>query len=158
MTINRRIGIIGAGKMGTALVAGLLNAGVAGKDNLSASDASAQRCYQVSKTYGIRCFSSNKMVVENSDIVILAVEPVHVKAVLEDIGAVLTNQLLISIAAAVSTDFLKRNLRKDIAVVRVMPNNPCLVGEGMTVIASAPEVSEERFKRLRRFSLPLVEF
>ncbi|HYB93111.1 MAG TPA: pyrroline-5-carboxylate reductase [archaeon] len=146
MAINRRIGIIGAGRMGTALVAGLLKGGVVGKDSLYASDVSDQRCHQLSEIYGIKCFSNNKMVVENSDIVIIAVEPAHMQAVLKDIGEVLSSQLLVSIAAAVSTDFIKQNLKKDVAVVRVMPNNPCLVGEGMIVIASAPDISEKRFK------------
>ena len=129
--------------MGTALIAGLLRTGRIGKDELCAGDVSAQRCNYVFKTYGVRCFLSNKEVTANSDILIIAVEPDHVKAVLEDIGETLTNQLLVSIAAGTSIEFLKRNLRKTIPILRAMPNNPCLVGEGMTVLASTPEVSEE---------------
>ena len=146
MATGRRIGIIGIGNMGTALIAGLLKAGRVGKDELFASDVSAQRCYQVSKTYGIRCFSDNREVVANSDILIIAVEPRHVKTVLEDIGEALTNQVLVSIAAGTPIEFLRLNLSKAVAVVRAMPNNPCLVGEGMIVLAPTPEVSEEKLR------------
>lgn len=140
--------MIGIGNMGTALIAGLLKAGRVGKDELFASDISAQRCYYVSKTYGIRCFSSNKEVVVNSNILIIAVESNHVKTVLEDIKDALTNQVLVSIAAGTSIEFLKRNLLKTVQIVRAMPNNPCLVGEGMIVLATAPEVSEEKLKEV----------
>lgn len=145
MAIDRRIGIIGAGKMGAALISGLLRAGVVGKNDLCASDVSAQRCDYISKTYGVKCFPDNKAVVANSDIVIIAVEPKHVKEVLEDIGEKLANQTLVSIAAGISIDFLNKNLRRAIPIVRAMPNNPCLVGEGMTVLTSSPEVSEKEF-------------
>jgi len=145
LAIDRRIGVIGAGKMGTALISGLLKAGVVKKDKICASDVSAQRCDYISKTYGIRCFPDNKAVVANSDIVIIAVEPKHVKEVLEDIGEKLADQTLVSIAAGISIDFLKKNLRKPVSIVRAMPNNPCMVGAGMTVLTSSPEVSEKEF-------------
>lgn len=146
MAEHKRIGIIGAGKMGTALISGLLRAGMVEKDNLCASDVSTQRCDQVSETYGIKCFSDNKAVVSSSDIVIVAVEPGHVKTILEDIGGELACKLLVSIVAGVSTAFLKKNLQKTIPIVRAMPNNPCMVGEGMIVLAPSPEASEKDLK------------
>jgi len=144
--MDKKIGIIGIGNMGTTLIAGLLRAGGVSEDNLCASDVSAQRCYQVSKTYRIKCFSDNKMVVKNSTIVIIAVEPKHVQVVLEDINEALTNQVVVSIAAGVSTEFIKNHLQKKVPIVRVMPNNPCMVGEGMIAVSSSPEVSEETLK------------
>jgi len=132
--------------MGAALISGLLRAGVVEKDNLCASDISTQRCDQVSKTYGVKCLSDNKTVVSNSDIIIVAVEPGHVKTVLEDVGEELTGKLLISIAAGVSIAFLKKNLQRTIPIVRAMPNNPCMVGEGITVLAPSPEASEKDLK------------
>lgn len=144
--METRIGLIGIGNMGTALIAGLLKAGKVRRDALCASDVSPQRCYQVSKTHGIKCFSDNKSVVSNSDIIILAVEPAHIKTVLEDIRDALTDKVLVSIAAGTPIEYLKQNLQKVVPIVRAMPNNPCLVGEGMTVLASTPEVSEEKLK------------
>lgn len=146
LATGKRIGIIGVGKMGVSIVVGLLRAGVVGKDELCASDVSAQRCYYASKTYGVKCFSDNRAVVSNSDIIIIAVEPRHVKAVLENIGGEISSQMLISIVAGISIDFLQRNLQKSVPVIRCMPNNPCMVGESMTVLAPSPEVSEERLK------------
>ncbi|MFH0749094.1 MAG: pyrroline-5-carboxylate reductase [Candidatus Bathyarchaeota archaeon] len=146
MGTGRRIGVIGIGNMGTALIAGLLKTGQISKEEVCASDISAQRRYQVSRTYGVKCFSDNRMVVTRSDILIIAVEPKHVKSVLEDIREALTGQLLISIAAGTPIEFLKQTLRKEIPIVRAMPNNPCLVGEGMTVITSTTEVTNEKLK------------
>ncbi len=144
MVERKRIGIIGAGKMGAALIAGLLRAETVEKDDLCASDVSAQRRDQIAKTYGIQCFTDNKMAVSRCDIVVLAVEPVHVKAVLEEVGEELAGKLLVSIAAGTSIAFLKKNLqRTTIPIVRAMPNNPCMVGEGMTVLAPSPEASGE---------------
>jgi pyrroline-5-carboxylate reductase len=146
MRSYKRIGIIGTGKMGTALISGLLKARIVERANLCASDISSQRCHDISQTYGIECLSDNKALVANSDIVIIAVEPRHVKEVLEEIGDELTNQLIVSLAAGISIDFLKRSLLKPIPIVRVMPNTPCMVGEGMTVITFGAEVSEEMLK------------
>lgn len=137
-----RVGIIGIGNMGTALIAGLLKAGKIGKDALCASDVSDQRLRQVSETYGVRCFSDNKTVVVKSDIVIVAVEPAHMKMVLEDIRVAFTNQILVSIAAGTTIDSIERSLQKSVRIVRAMPNNPCLVGEGMIVLAPNHEVSD----------------
>lgn len=148
-TNDTRIGIIGAGKMGSALISGLLRTGTVKTENLFASDVSSQRRCYVSKTYGIKCLANNKRVVANSDIVIIAVEPKHVRVVLEDIKEELTHQLLVSIAAGVSIGFLKRQLRQDLPIVRAMPNNPCIVGEGMIVIAPSPEVSKDRFETIK---------
>ncbi len=137
-----RVGIVGIGNMGTALIAGLLKAGKVGKDELCASDVSAQRRHHVSETYGIRCFSDNKTVVANSDIIIVAVEPAHMKMVIEDIREAFTSQMLISIVAGTPIDSIERNLQNTVPIVRAMPNNPCLVGEGMIVLAPNQEVSE----------------
>ncbi|MCJ7634530.1 pyrroline-5-carboxylate reductase [Candidatus Bathyarchaeota archaeon] len=141
-----RVGIVGIGNMGTALIAGLLKAGKVGKDELCASDVSAQRRHHVSETYGIRCFSDNKTVVANSDIIIVAVEPAHMKMVIEDIREAFTNQMLISIVAGTPIDSIERNLQNTVPIVRAMPNNPCLVGEGMIVLAPNQEVSEGNLK------------
>ena len=142
MTIDKRIGVIGAGKMGTALVSGMLKAGVVKKSKICAGDISEQRCEYVSKMYGVTCFSDNSLVIANSDIVIIAVEPKHIKGVLEEISGELENQTLVSIAAGVTIDFLKENLKKPVPIIRAMPNNPCMVGEGMIVLTSSPEASE----------------
>jgi pyrroline-5-carboxylate reductase len=138
-----KIGIIGTGKMGSALLSGLLRKGTVKRESLIASDVSSQRRSYVSKTFGIKCVSNNNIVVANSDIVIIAVEPKHVKVVVEDIKEGLTHQLLVSIAAGVSIGFLKQLLRRDLPIIRVMPNYPCIVGEGMIVVAPSPEVSKE---------------
>lgn len=133
--------------MGEALIAGLLKSGLATPNNLCASDIRPERCTHISKTHGIPCHLDNKMVVESSDIVILSVLPRDMKTALEGIREALTPaHLLISIAAGVTTPFIQRTLQRDIPVVRAMPNNPCMIGEGMIALAPTPNVTEENLQ------------
>ena len=150
MFSKKRIGIIGTGKMGEALISGLTQSKLVDKTSLSASDVVSRRCDHISRTYGISCYTDNKRVVEVSDVVIIAVQPRDVKAVLEGIREKLTaKHLLISIAAGVSTGFLSKNLQKAVPTIRAMPNNPCMIGEGMIALAPMPNVSEENLQIAR---------
>ena len=139
-----RIGIIGVGKLGEALIYGLLRAKVLTPDRLLASDVSLQRCSHISATYNVSCSSDNVHVAGNSQALIIAVKPKDVKRVLEGIRGTLTSShLVVSVAAGISLNYIASILGSNVQVVRVMPNMPVLVGEGMTVIAAAPNVTRE---------------
>jgi pyrroline-5-carboxylate reductase len=141
------IGIIGTGKMGEALISGLTKSKLVDGTTLNASDAVPQRRDYISKKYNIQCYSNNQQVVKKSDIVILAVQPKDMKAVLDNIRDKLTSRhLLISIAAGVSIDYISRNLKKTVSTIRAMPNNPCMIGEGMITITPTTDVSEENIQ------------
>jgi pyrroline-5-carboxylate reductase len=144
MAIDKRIGIIGSGKIGEALVAGLLSDGKIPKGMLSASDAKEERRRIISERYGIKCYSDNIELVRNSDVVIIAVRPNQVKGLLEEIrDSISQSHLIITIAAGVPMGFIAKNLRKKVAIVRGMTNTAVLVREGMTAIAGNEEVDEE---------------
>ncbi|MEM3079975.1 MAG: pyrroline-5-carboxylate reductase [Thermoproteota archaeon] len=135
--INAKVGIIGSGKIGEALIKGLISSKKLSRKNLCASDVREERRRYISKKYLIECLHSNLELVEKSEVVILAVKPTDVKKVLQAIRDKLTDkQLLISIAAGVTIDFILKILGKPIPVVRGMPNLPVLVREGMTVLSS----------------------
>ena len=147
LRFERRIGIIGIGKMGEALISGLIRSKFTDRAKIGACDVSVERIGHVSKKYQITCYSDNRRLVENSDIVVIAVQPRDMKTVLEDIREELTSKhLLISIAAGISTSFILRNLQKKVSLIRAMPNNPCTIGEGMTALAPTPKASEEDIK------------
>jgi pyrroline-5-carboxylate reductase len=135
--INAKVGIIGSGKIGEALIKGLISSKKLSRKNLYASDVREERRKYISKKYLIECLHSNLELVDKSEVVILAVKPNDVKKVLHGIREKLTDKhLLISIAAGVTIDFLLKTLGKPIPIVRGMPNLPVLVREGMTVLAS----------------------
>jgi len=144
MTIDKRIGIIGAGKIGEAIIAGLLSAGRISRDMLSASDEKEERRRIVSEKYGVKCYSDNTELVRNSDVVLIAVRPNQVKGLLDEIrDAVTPNHLIITIAAGVPIAFIAKNLRRRVPIIRAMTNTAVLVREGMTAISGNEEVGED---------------
>ena len=132
------VGFLGAGNMGEAMINGLLQARLVDAKAVWATDVRADRLEQLAGKYGIRTTASNSALVAESDVVILAVKPQIMGAVLKEIaGAVDEGTLLISIAAGVHTRTLRAHLGKPVRLIRVMPNTPALVLEGVTAIARA---------------------
>lgn len=140
MTIKgKRVGFVGVGNMGEAMIKGLLRAGLVPASAIAATDARLDRLAEITRQYAIRGAAGNPALVGESDVIILAVKPQIMGAVLKEIAsAVDARKLLISIAAGVPTRTLRDSLgRKDVRLIRVMPNAPALVLEGVTAIARA---------------------
>jgi pyrroline-5-carboxylate reductase len=136
MLRDKRLAVLGAGKIGETLLTGLLEAGVVEARNVTVTAGHAQRVDELRERLGVAGTLSNGMAAEPADVVILAVKPQTVPAVLEQIGDVLRPaQLLISVAASVGTAFIEKRLRQPVPVVRAMPNTPCLLKQGMTGLA-----------------------
>jgi pyrroline-5-carboxylate reductase len=132
------VGFIGGGNMGEALIKGLLGASLVPASAIHATDVRLERLKELDRQYGIQVSSSNADLVRHSDIVILAVKPQIMDSVLKEIApAVTRKKLLISVAAGVSTAKIRTVLHKDARLIRVMPNTPALVLEGVTAIAKA---------------------
>jgi len=132
------VGFIGAGNMGEALIKGLIEANLVPATSIHATDVRLERLKELDRQFGIQVSSDNADLVRHSDIVILAVKPQIMDSVLKEIApAVTRKKLLISIAAGVSTAKIRAVLHKDARLIRVMPNTPALVLEGVTAIAKA---------------------
>jgi pyrroline-5-carboxylate reductase len=133
-----KVGFLGAGNMGEAMIKGLLQARLVDAKAVCAADVRADQLEQLVRKYDIRTVASNAALVAESDVVILAVKPQIMGAVLREIaGTVDARKLLISIAAGVHTRTLRAHLGKPVRLIRVMPNTPALVLEGVTAIARA---------------------
>lgn len=129
------IGFIGCGKMAGAIIRGLIKSGFAEPSELLATQAETEGLEEKSKEMGIEIILDNKELVKRSDVIVIAVKPNQAEGVLEEISPLLTSEkLLVSIAAGVTTKFLESKLSDNTRVVRVMPNTPALVGEGMSGI------------------------
>jgi pyrroline-5-carboxylate reductase len=139
MTIKgKKVGFVGGGNMGEALIKGLLAANLVPPEAIHATDVRLERLKELDRQYGIQVGSDNVELVRHADVVILAVKPQIMDEVLRTIApAVTRKKLLISIAAGVSTAKLRAGLGKDARLIRVMPNTPALVLEGVTAIAKA---------------------
>lgn len=138
------VGFIGGGNMGEALIKGLLEASLVPAASIHATDVRLERLKELDRLYGIQVSSDNAEVVRHSDIVILAVKPQIMDVVLKEIApAVTRRKLLISVAAGVSTAKIRAVLHKEARLIRVMPNTPALVLEGVTAIAKADNLEPD---------------
>jgi pyrroline-5-carboxylate reductase len=143
---DQRIGFLGGGAMAQALASGLVTSGVPA-EAVAASDPDPGRREALKTAPGIETFESNADLVARSDLVVIAVKPGLVQAVLEDVVAADRDRasapLWVSIAAGVPLARLERALPQGARVVRAMPNTPALVGSGATAYtanqASTPE-------------------
>ncbi|OIO67853.1 MAG: pyrroline-5-carboxylate reductase [Zetaproteobacteria bacterium CG1_02_49_23] len=131
------IAFIGGGNMAEALFSGLLKSGHPA-DKIAVSDPLPARLELLSRTYGVKTHTSNKVAVSGADVVVFSVKPQQMKAVLTEMTAFFSADMtLISIAAGVDTAAIKTMLgRDDLALVRAMPNTPAMVGAGMSVLFS----------------------
>ncbi len=106
------------------------------------SDRNQERLDFISKNSTAKVTENNKDVLENSDIVFLAVKPQHISGLLDEIKDVVKEQIIISIAAGIKLDFFNNKLINK-KVIRVMPNTPCLVGEMAAGYTPNEKVNEE---------------
>jgi len=124
-----RIGFLGAGKMATALARGWLTAGLTRPERLLASDPLADARQAFTETCQVRAGADNREVVAASELIVLAVKPQSMTALLAEIRPVVTNRhLVVSIAAGIGLQQLATGLGSERRLIRVMPNTPCLVG------------------------------
>lgn len=149
--MDKKIAFIGAGKMATAIIKGLLKSNLFSKDNIFASEPNAEIAQNLSKELGIKTFQSNKQTVNIADIVLLAVKPFVVKDVLNEIkDEINDSKLIISIAAGISSQKIEEYLGKHARIVKVMPNTPALLGEGMSAVCKGENATENDFETVIR--------
>lgn len=147
----KKIGFIGMGNMGYAILRGLLQ--VFDKADLILTDANRERVKTVSQETGVEAAEDNKTCAAQAKFVVLAVKPQFYQMVLDDVKEVLQkDQIIISIAPSVTISDLKDALGQDMRIVRAMPNTPALVGMGVTgVCYDKREFSQEEETVICRF-------
>jgi pyrroline-5-carboxylate reductase len=129
--LHKRIGLIGAGQMATALGQGLVRAGLVAVEAVLASDPLEGARQRFADATGGRTTADNLEVARHADILLLAVKPQQMGRVLAELaGKVGAGQLVVSIAAGIRLAALAQALGPEARLVRVMPNTPCLVGRG----------------------------
>lgn len=132
-----KIGFVGAGNMATAIVAGLKDCGY----TLCANDINPALLQHMEEN-GVKTYGDKREMAQDCDVIILAVKPNIYEPVLKELQGI-THPLYISIAAGITTTYVLSLLGEGARVVRVMPNTPAMVGEGMTAIATGKNNTEE---------------
>jgi pyrroline-5-carboxylate reductase len=129
--LEKRIGLIGAGQMATALAHGFIKAGLTAADNLLASDVDEHARQRFAHAIGAHTTADNVLVATQSDVLILAVKPQQMAQVASGLrGKLAPDRLIVSIAAGIRLPSLAEWLGVELRIIRVMPNTPCLVGQG----------------------------
>ena len=133
-TAKYEVGFVGGGNMATALIRGFVDARLYRANQMCATDVDAKRRNALKRRLGVGVGSDNRALVRDARIIVLAVKPQIMQAVMADIQPEVTpRHLFISIAAGVPTRRLEVGLGNGARVVRVMPNTPSLLGKGMAV-------------------------
>lgn len=141
MTENGQVAIHGAGVMGETLLSGLLRSGRR-TDELLVAELRAERAAELRERYGVRVMS-NREAAEQAETLVLVVKPQDVPGLLAEIAPVVRpSQTVVSLAAGITTELIESKLPEGVAVVRVMPNTPALVDEGMAAISGGTNCEE----------------
>jgi pyrroline-5-carboxylate reductase len=152
--VSETVAILGAGKMGEALLSGLLRAGRAPAD-LVFTERHQDRADELSEKYGVESIEAGAAAAR-ADTLLVAVKPQEIGALLDDLaGSVSPSNLVITIAAGIPTTTLEKRLADGTPVVRVMSNTPVFVDEAMSAISAGRHAGEEHLGRTEELLRPV---
>ena len=147
----KKIGFIGAGNMAGAILNGVITTGTYPAEQLFVFDVSREKCNAMGEK-GIDSFASAAELVANCDVIFLSIKPQNFTEVLESVrGSVTEDKLFVTIAAGISTTFIKETVQCNCPVIRVMPNTPLLLGKGATAMCRSSDVTDEQFALIKGF-------
>ena len=143
--MNRKIAILGGGRIGEALLSGLLSSGWRDASEIVITDRGAERVAELHERYGVEATADNPGAVAEAGLVVVAVKPQDIDALLTEIGTRLsTAQTVVSVAAAIPTAHIEKRIADGVPVVRAMPNAPATVHEGMAGICAGAHANDDQ--------------
>ncbi len=144
MLKGKKLGFIGGGKMGGALLGGIVSKNLIPAKDIMISDVDAKRLKELEGLYHVRTTSDNLKTARECDLIILAVKPQNMAEILTAISpAIDKTKIVISIAAGIAIKFIEDHLKKGMRIIRTMPNTPALVGEGIAALAKSDKASDD---------------
>ncbi len=142
--MNKKIGFVGCGNMGQAMIQGMMNSGTVKENQISATALTDETIDFVAEEYGINITDDNKQLARESDVLFLAVKPYVYQGVIQEIRSeVPENTVIVTVAAGITLQSIHEAFGFNVKVIRSMPNTPSLVGEGMSVLCPNDFVTEE---------------
>ena len=145
MVEPRKIAILGAGRIGESLIAGLLSSGWRTPDEIAATARRPERIEELRERHGVQATLSNANAVAGASLVVIAVKPQDLDALMGEIGGlILPEQTVLSVAAAITTARIESRLSEGVPVVRAMPNTPSTVHEGIAGLCAGAHASDEQ--------------
>jgi pyrroline-5-carboxylate reductase len=142
--VSRRVAILGCGKIGESLLAGLLSSDWRAPDEVVATARREERAQEVRERFAVQAGLSNAEAVAGAGLVVIAVKPQDFDGLLGEVGHVLSSeQTVLSVAAAIPTAAIERRINSGVPVVRAMPNAPAIVHEGIAGICAGAHAADE---------------
>lgn len=139
--------IIGMGKMGEAIAQGLMQSDLASRFTISGTTRTEESAEETRKKLKISCSTDNASALQSADLILLSVKPHQIEKILnENQKHFRSDQLLISICAAVTTEQLSSWSGSKPAIIRAMPNTPCLIKKGVTALCKGPRALDSHLK------------
>lgn len=147
--MDKNIGFIGCGNMAEAMIGSIVKSNLVPAENITATKRKVSAKERLAEKYGINIISNNKQAARQSDFLILAVKPHIYETVLEEIrDDIKKDAVVIGIAAGISSDYLKNKLNEGTKYIKIMPNTPAMVGEGMTAVVINDSLEEHDIDEL----------
>ena len=147
---SKKIGFIGTGNMGSAMINGIVKSGMIKGEDIFAFDVNLPKLNELKESTGINICKGNDEVINSSDIIFLAVKPDMIASVLRAAKNLFkNNHLLVSFAVGVPILKYKEILGEDSKIIRTMPNTPLMVGEGMTLISHSHNVEQNELDEIK---------
>lgn len=147
---KKRVAVLGVGKMGGIILRALLEQGLLAPERTCATVHQADLANARARNPKISIGTDNRQAVSGANVVLICVKPQQIKQVLEDLREVATpEQVFISIVASVPTNYIEEALGGKIPVVRVMPNTPCIVRQGMLALCKGQHATEAQVEMAR---------
>jgi pyrroline-5-carboxylate reductase len=141
--VHKKIAILGGGRIGETLLSGLLSSGWRDASEVVVTDRGEERVAELRDRYGIEATTDNAAAVADAGLVVIAVKPQDIDALLSQIGTHLTaEQTVVSVAAAIPTPHIEERIAGGVPVVRAMPNAPATVHEGMAGICAGSHAGD----------------
>ncbi len=147
----KKLALVGAGKLGEALLSGILSSQLVSASRVEATVAHQPRADSLAEKYGIKAHTENSKAVAGADLVIVALKPQQVRGFLQEVKKSLRKDaVIISAAASVTTALIERELGHPARVIRAMPNTPCLIRQGMTALARGKHATDDDVRTAQR--------
>ena len=141
---DRKVALLGGGKMGEALMSGLIRSGGRSVDEIMVTCRREERARELAGKYGVTASLDNAEAARWANVLVLMAKPQDMEVLLEQIRAEVTaDDLVISFAAGMRTSFAEKHLPADVPVVRVMSNVPVMVDEAMSVVAAGSRAEDK---------------
>lgn len=150
MIMSKKIGFIGCGNMGSAMLSGILESGKCIKEDIMISVKSEASAVAKRESYGVTVTTDNCAVARFAEILFLAVKPQFYESVIEEIkDSISLSQIIITVAPGKSLAWLAEKFGKELKFIRTMPNTPSMVGEGMMGMCANANVTDDEVALVR---------